>query len=134
MRISLRHMISMGHRIVGHEGKCRFLHGHNYVFEIEVESMSLNDLGMVVDYGDLKGLLDEWDHKMILWDRDPYLWGEKVRLEDLDKFGIIPVKFNPTAENIAGDIRARIHESWRHLTEGSVIVRETDKTWAKAIW
>ena len=24
------HDISMGHRVVGHESKCRHLHGHNY--------------------------------------------------------------------------------------------------------
>ena len=30
------HEICAGHRVVGHESKCRMLHGHNYVFHFHV--------------------------------------------------------------------------------------------------
>lgn len=31
------HEICAGHRVVGHESKCRHLHGHNYVFHFKVQ-------------------------------------------------------------------------------------------------
>ena len=31
------HDISCGHRVVGHESKCAFLHGHNYRDVVMVE-------------------------------------------------------------------------------------------------
>ena len=30
------HEICAGHRVVGHESKCRHLHGHNYKFHFKV--------------------------------------------------------------------------------------------------
>ena len=36
------HDISMGHRVVGHENKCRHLHGHNYRIHFVCEASSLD--------------------------------------------------------------------------------------------
>lgn len=50
------------HQLKNHDGKCRRLHGHSWVGEVEVYSNSLNKGGskenMVMDYGDLKKLLE----------------------------------------------------------------------------
>ena len=32
------HDISCGHRVVGHESKCRWMHGHNYRFHFKCEA------------------------------------------------------------------------------------------------
>jgi 6-pyruvoyltetrahydropterin/6-carboxytetrahydropterin synthase len=95
------HDICAGHRVVGHEGKCRNLHGHNYRFHFTIEALVLDDVGRVLDFSVIKSKLctwleDNWDHKMLLWKNDPLADGLKA-IDD----GVIIVPFNPTAENIA---------------------------------
>ncbi len=68
---------SYGHRIPGHEGRCRHLHGHNARVEI-VCTGALDPLGMVVDFAEIKQEVDtwvqkHWDHGMILTRGDPYV-------------------------------------------------------------
>lgn len=90
-----------GHRLLGYAGKCRHLHGHNGRVEIELVAEKLNDLGMVLDFEEIKKVVQSWideelDHKMILCKKDPLLpslqgLGESFYLTDE----------NPTAEVIA---------------------------------
>jgi 6-pyruvoyltetrahydropterin/6-carboxytetrahydropterin synthase len=98
------HDISCGHRVVGHEGKCRFLHGHNYriYFTCQGQEGSTDLLGRVIDFSVIKSLLcmwveNHWDHKLLLWSEDPLL----PALKELDPESIVVVPFNPTAENMA---------------------------------
>jgi 6-pyruvoyltetrahydropterin/6-carboxytetrahydropterin synthase len=95
------HDISCGHRVVGHEGKCRNLHGHNYRFHFECEAAELDEIGRVIDFSVIKSQLcewleTEWDHRMILWDQD----SDAPQLVTIDPT-IVLVPFNPTAENLA---------------------------------
>lgn len=90
-----------GHRLLNYDGKCRHLHGHNGKAIITVESPKLNELGMVLDFSDIKQVVATWidenlDHQMILCKDDPIVplleeMGEPMYLMD----------DNPTAENIA---------------------------------
>lgn len=101
------HDISCGHRVVGHEGKCRFLHGHNYRIHFEVEAEHLDEIGRVLDFSVIKEKLcmwleDHYDHKFLIWENDPLL----ADLEKITAESLVVVPFNPTAENIA-----------RHLVE-----------------
>ena len=105
------HDISCGHRVVGHEGKCRHLHGHNYRIHFTCQSNGLDNVGRVVDFSVMKEKLcmwleREWDHKTLIWTQDPLTkvlldthtpTGDANTLRD----GIVLVHFNPTAENIA---------------------------------
>ena len=95
------HDISCGHRVVGHEGKCANLHGHNYRIHFHCVSPSLDPVGRVIDFGTIKSRLcqwleDNWDHRFLMWDKDPMLQDLKVLDPTLK---VVP--FNPTAENIA---------------------------------
>lgn len=93
-----------GHRLLNYNGKCRHLHGHNGIVEIDIESDSLDELGMVVDFGEIRQKIKGWidlnlDHKMILCRQDPMvslLEGMEEPLYLMDE--------NPTAENIAKHI------------------------------
>ena len=101
IRVSRYHDLSAGHRIVGHSGGCSALHGHNYRITFTVEGPRLNNLGMLVDFSVIKEKLctwldHEWDHRLLLWDRDPIL----DRIMDIDDRAV-SVPFNPTAENMA---------------------------------
>ena len=57
-RVRRRIEIDAGHRIMTHGSKCRNLHGHRYVVEVECEASHLHPSGeqtdMVVDFGFLK--------------------------------------------------------------------------------
>ncbi|MGP1499848.1 MAG: 6-pyruvoyl trahydropterin synthase family protein [Porphyromonas sp.] len=96
------HDISMGHRVVGHENKCRHLHGHNYRIHFTCTANELDNLGRVIDFSLIKTHLCEWleinwDHKMVLWQEDPLL----EQLKDIVPEDIVTVPFNPTAEQLA---------------------------------
>lgn len=96
------HDISCGHRVVGHEGKCQFLHGHNYRIHFTVAATELDNIGRVVDFSVIKSALCAWleenfDHKFLIWDEDPML----VALQEVSAESLVIVPFNPTAENIA---------------------------------
>jgi 6-pyruvoyltetrahydropterin/6-carboxytetrahydropterin synthase len=90
-----------GHRLLEYEGKCRHLHGHNGTAVITLETEQLDPRGMVVDFSDVKRVLQSWidenlDHKMLLHQNDPVL----PHLRQLgERFFVMDV--NPTAENIA---------------------------------
>ena len=98
------HDISCGHRVAGHESKCKHLHGHNYRFHFEVVG-DLDDIGRVLDFGVIKSRLcmwleEFWDHKLLIWYQDPMA----AQLVALDPDGTVLVPFNPTAENMAAHI------------------------------
>lgn len=116
------HDISCGHRVVGHESKCRHLHGHNYRVHFICSSDDLDSVGRVIDFGVIKEKLcmwieDNWDHKFLAWKEDPLMQGI-INLLDSDendgepylvpgkedatfRESIVFVPFNPTAENMA---------------------------------
>ena len=63
----------MAHMLDGHDGKCKNLHGHTYILQVEV-SGNLHEQGakkgMVMDFADLKDIvkahiLDKMDHAFI---------------------------------------------------------------------
>src|SRR4051812_4380064 len=90
-----------GHRLLEYNGKCRHLHGHNGKAVITLSSTTLDPLGMVMDFGEVKRIVGNWidenfDHKMLLHKDDPVLpflqeQGEPVFI----------LEVNPTAEHIA---------------------------------
>jgi len=103
--ISRYHDISCGHRIVGHEGKCAGLHGHNYRITFTASAEKLDSLGRVVDFSVLKTALcdwleENWDHKFLYWEEDGVIDGMLSALAFFSQ-SLVAVPFNPTAENIA---------------------------------
>lgn len=103
MRITAEryHDISCGHRVYQHESKCANAHGHNYRVHFTVDAPALDAIGRVLDFSVIKSHLcmwleDNWDHKFLLWQDDPW---SKI-FPEIDPTTVI-VPFNPTAENIA---------------------------------
>jgi 6-pyruvoyltetrahydropterin/6-carboxytetrahydropterin synthase len=91
------------HRIIGHKGKCRMLHGHRYTLEATFESNQLNELGMVIDFGIIKQKLNNWlnsnwDHNTILNIKDQKLGN---LISNITGQKIFYLNENPTAENMA---------------------------------
>lgn len=146
--------LDAGHRVPTHGSKCRNLHGHRYTViaivqapEVVPDEAEANNSGMVMDFGALKqGLLevvhDPYDHKLILWHKDPLLTGEnatKMRevlysvgiISEINEAesGVILVPCIPTAENLAKHWYLLLQEwlkfeaPWANLVE--LVVWET---------
>jgi 6-pyruvoyltetrahydropterin/6-carboxytetrahydropterin synthase len=117
-----------GHRLLNYDGKCRHLHGHNGRAVVALEAESLDERGMLVDFGEIKQKVQRWidenlDHTMLLCREDPMLpvlqeRGERVFVMDT----------NPTAENIARLIFERADATGLPVVE--VILWETEKCFA----
>ena len=93
-----------GHRLLNHGGKCRYLHGHNGLLEVDVESDALDDMGMVVDFSRVRDVVKGWvdanlDHRMVLCRDDPVV----PVLIEMDE-PVYLMDENPTAENISKHI------------------------------
>lgn len=92
-----------GHRIINHESKCKYFHGHRYKIEVTFAIEELDSIGRVVDFGVIKSIFGKWiddnlDHTMILHESDTKI-GKILESETGQK--VYYMKDNPTAENIA---------------------------------
>lgn len=147
------HDFSCGHRVVGHESKCAYLHGHNYRVHFHVAPLDMLDsVGRVLDFSAIKDRLCEWleenwDHKFLAWDHDPLIIPLAARAYRTEESGeidsvcqmlqesLVLVPFNPTAENMAEYLLhvigpAQLQGTGTRLVR--VVVEETRKCSAEA--
>jgi len=106
-----------GHRLLEYDGKCKYLHGHNGLIEVDIEADSLDSLGMVMDFTSVRDIVKGWvdenlDHKMLLRRDDPVA-------PILEKLGepIYLLDDNPTAENIAKHIYLQARNQGLNMVE-----------------
>jgi len=85
-RLELEHHFDAAHYLPDHPGKCHRLHGHRWEVKVVIQTTKLNEAGMVVDFGAIKDIIDELDHRYLN--------------ESMD---------NPTAEHIAEGL-------WQQIT------------------
>lgn len=138
--IEIVHTIDAAHRVLGHlaldgsPGKCARLHGHTYSFTITLQGEKLDETGFIVDFGVIKALLDEWDHKTLLWSQDPIWIADdlsETRRGDVEAlYGVVRLPFNPTAENMARHIAEAICQRFPTVDLAHAAVKETAKTTA----
>jgi 6-pyruvoyltetrahydropterin/6-carboxytetrahydropterin synthase len=73
--IRIEIVFDSGHRLLDYQGKCAYPHGHTYRAEVFVKAASLDSLGLVFDFAELKGRIkawidDNWDHAFLVNSRD----------------------------------------------------------------
>lgn len=86
--VNKRLEISASHKLqLPYKSKCKNLHGHNWIVNIQICADSLTDYGMVLDFVEIKKLIHE-----------------KLDHQNLNQV----LSCNPTAENIADWIRNEI--------------------------
>jgi len=97
-----------GHRVLGHEGKCANIHGHNWVAMITAEAPVLDNVGRVVDFSVLKekvgGWIDEhWDHGFIMFAKDDAVHHALIAFAGTNGSASKTwlSQENPTSENLA---------------------------------
>ena len=99
----------------GHKGACKRMHGHNWKVEVEVCGNKLDNIGMVIDFKEIrnmtKSVVDQLDHRF---------------LNDLKPFKEI----NPTAENIAQYIHKELSVIMndKQIEVKSIKLWETEKS------
>lgn len=113
------------HMLIGHEGKCKNLHGHTYHLFVEAQG-ELNDDGMVVDFKLLKEYMtkiisDRFDHAFMYDTRSET---ESAIGEMLEAQGLrtVPLPFRTTAENLARYFFGQLEP---HVNVSAVKVFET---------
>ncbi|MFC1462654.1 6-carboxytetrahydropterin synthase QueD [Verrucomicrobiota bacterium] len=107
--VSVRMHFSAAHHLEGYRGGCEEQHGHNWEVEVFVGGDALDEIGMLVDFRDVKGVLaaelDRLDHH---------------DLNTLDVFGAN----NPTSERIAeflfNKLSRKLNTENRHVSRVSV--------------
>lgn len=90
--------ISASHRLnLGYESQCKKTHGHNWIITVYCKSENLNKYGMVVDFQQIKKVVNQLDHSHI---------NELIQ--------------QPTAENIAKWILEKIQNCYKVEVQESI--------------
>ena len=67
--ITIEETFAAGHALRNYRGKCENVHGHNYRCQVTVEGPQLDDIGLLVDFVELKrvvhSVLDRMDHQWL---------------------------------------------------------------------
>jgi 6-pyruvoyltetrahydropterin/6-carboxytetrahydropterin synthase len=114
--LTTRLEFAAAHRLRGYDGNCARLHGHNWKIEISLTGAKLNEIGMLIDFKEIKkrgnALLSELDH---------------FYLNDIEPF---TEELNPTAENIAFYLFQRLSQEFNNeqMWVKAVTAWETDRS------
>jgi 6-pyruvoyltetrahydropterin/6-carboxytetrahydropterin synthase len=84
--ICVEAQFSAAHTLSGYQGNCAQLHGHNWIVEVSVKCLELNNIGIGIDFRDIKqaiiNVINDLDHSCL---------NEHPEFKDT----------NPSSENIA---------------------------------
>ena len=135
--ITRRFSFDSAHRVYGHGGKCRHLHGHRYDLEVTLSGEKLSS-GMLVDFGSIKTWIGEFidnrvDHNVILWKKDPLL--KILKYDRHSGKDPLVLNHNPTAENLAVFFWEAVHailfqKEITNVSIRQIRVYETPNCWA----
>ena len=111
--LTIKTEFAAAHRLREYEGACENLHGHNYKVDVALCGERLNDLGILIDFKDVKAALAEIIDRL-----------DHVFLNEAAPFDTT----NPTAENIAKhiceELAARMPEA---VAVKNITVWESDR-------
>ena len=139
IRVTKQFEFEMAHSLWNYDGPCKNLHGHSYRLYVTVAGTPIIEVsnpknGMVVDFGDLKKIVNEviireFDHAFMISNKVPGDYYARLG-EMLEKLCI--VDYQPTCENMVVDFAERIK---KRLPEGielfSLRLHETSTSYAE---
>ena len=120
--ITIEETFVAGHALRNYKGKCENVHGHNYRCHVTVTGPELDDIGLLVDFVELKAAADE-----------VVLYLDHRNINELEPF----IELQPSAENLAkyvlervaakvGDERVQIYKVRCFETPTSVATYQVD--------
>ena len=102
------------HSLRNYPGDCSRLHGHNWKIEVEVTATSLDDIGIGVDFKQIRSQTNEVCERL-----------DHTYLNEISPFNEI----NPTAENIAAyiytELAKKLNDGVNQVT--AITVWETER-------
>lgn len=113
-RIRVKKEFSAAHFIPGYDGKCQYLHGHNWVVEVFFSSYFLCENGLLIDFKIVKKRLDK-----ILETLD------HTNLNDLDYFQ----RYSPSCENICKYIFDKLLIEFLYEIRNKNLILEKVRIW-----
>ena len=140
VRITKEFKFEAGHALFGHDGLCKNVHGHSYKLSVTLIGQPIEDksnvkFGMVMDFSDLKKIVNElvvkpFDHATILNINSPHL----ELADNMEQWGhkIVRVSYQPTSEKMVIDFAEKIGVALpSHLKLHHLILRETETCYAE---
>lgn len=129
------------HALMGYDGRCRNIHGHSYEMRVTIKGMPIDDPsspkhGMVMDFGDLKKIVNEeivdhYDHAFIINDQMPKDFIEEVK-RHYERIIVLP--YQPTTELMLLDFSKRIKKRLpQHVSLVKILLKETEGSYAELI-
>jgi 6-pyruvoyltetrahydropterin/6-carboxytetrahydropterin synthase len=89
-----------GHRQLGYPGECRFVHGHTWrgTVTISTDVFPRDELDMSLDFGHIKKVMRDLDHKMLVVEADTTF----TNPEHFEPEGVVVIPGKgPSVENVA---------------------------------
>ncbi len=115
IRLTKQFRFEASHALWKYDGLCKNIHGHSYILYVTIKGEPVEDennpkLGMVMDFGDLKKIVNEeivnrYDHSLILNKKSPHQ--PLYELEEMFDRRII-LDYQPSCENMVVDFAERI--------------------------
>jgi len=115
IRITKEFKFESAHALLGYDGPCKNIHGHSYKMAVTLIGEPINDAtspknGMVMDFGDLKQIVNEsivkpFDHALVLNAKT-----KNVNSADVKSLSgkLILADYQPSCENLLIDFASRI--------------------------
>ncbi|MBN2682199.1 MAG: 6-carboxytetrahydropterin synthase [Bacteroidales bacterium] len=115
VRLTKEVKFEMAHALWNYNGLCKNIHGHSYRLFVTLKGLPISDtenvkLGMLMDFGDLKKILneevvDKYDHAIVIYKNVD----QKLLSEIPQMFGrVIFSEYQPTCENLVADFAIKI--------------------------
>jgi 6-pyruvoyltetrahydropterin/6-carboxytetrahydropterin synthase len=139
IRLTRQFTFETAHALLNYDGPCKNIHGHSYKLQVTILGKPIPDntshkFGMVVDFGDLKKLVNEHivsplDHALILReDTDPQL---VTALRQLN-YKLVLTLWQPTCENMLIDFKAKLQNKFSESIKlHSLKLWETENSFAE---
>lgn len=115
IRLTKEFRWEMAHALWNYDGLCKNIHGHSYILQVTVIGEPISDpsnvkLGMVMDFGDLKKIVnkvivDVMDHSLVISEKSEHR--PLLQLDEMFERRHI-TKYQPTCENMIADFAGRI--------------------------
>lgn len=140
IRITKQFSFETGHALYGYDGKCRNVHGHSYKLSVTVIGTPISDsshvkYGMVIDFGDLKKIVNEeivdiFDHATVFNKNTPHV----ELAAELKNRGhhVLLVDYQPTSEMMVIDFAEKIGSRLpQNIRLHSIKLQETESSFAE---
>ncbi len=139
IRLTKEFSFETGHALLNYDGLCKNLHGHSYkLFVTVIGSPNRDDkspkFGMVVDFGDIKNIVDEYvinkyDHAIIM---NANIGKQNIEALNNITERLIVTDNQPTCENMLIDIVEIIKNKLpNYISLHSIKLHETATSYAE---